>query len=56
MDKQQLEKRLKQLDDMEFAIEMIDHWSQADYEKINKIHDEQRKIKKQLKKMRDRHE
>lgn len=51
MTRQEIEKRIEDLENRRFALAMCDHWTQEDYELEDKLFDEIRTLKEQLKTM-----
>lgn len=51
MTREEIEKKLEELHRDKFMNQMIDHWSQADYEFDRKVSNEIRELEKQLAEM-----
>jgi predicted DNA-binding protein len=51
MTRQEIEKRIEDLEDRRFALAMCDRWTQADYDLNDKLLEEIRILKEQLKAM-----
>ncbi len=51
MTRQEIEKRIEDLENRRFALAMCDRWTQADYDLDDRLSEEIRTLKEQLKTM-----